>query len=70
MSITAGLGKLEEARKDLLRHWDTVRTYWHDPVSEKFEYEVVVMIDRKIKGVEPTLAQISDLLRKVHRECE
>jgi len=70
MSIASGAGKLEEARKDLLREWDRLRTYWHDPVSRKFENEVIIMIDRKIKGLTPTLEQLDDLLRKVHRDCE
>jgi len=70
MSISSCAGKLEEARKDLLREWDRVRSYWRDPVSQKFENEVIVKVDRKIKGVVPTLEQLDDLLRKMRRDCE
>jgi len=47
-----------------------VRHSWRDPVSERFEQEVIVTFERKIKSVIPTLDQIADLLNRVRRECK
>ncbi len=70
MSVASGRGRLEEAQRDLRRDWDRVQHYWHDGVSEKFEAEVVVMFDRKINSVLPTLDLINDLLQRVRRDCQ
>lgn len=70
MSLTSGRGRLEEARKELRRDWDRVHYYWDDSVSEKFETEVVVMFERKINAVLPTLDLINDLLLRVRRDCQ
>ncbi len=70
MSVASGRGRLEEAQRDLRRDWDRVRHYWDDGVSAKFETEVVVMFDRKINSVVPSLDLINDLLQRVRRDCQ
>lgn len=70
MSVSAGRAQLEEARKDLRRNWDRVRHSWRDPVSERYEQEVIVTFERKIKSVIPALDQITDLLNRVRRDCK
>ncbi len=70
MSVTSGRGKLEEARKDLLRNWQHTRQFWNDPVAERFELKIIVPIDRKITSALPSLDMIADLLRRARRECE
>ena len=57
MSIGTGRGRLEEARKDLLRNWDRAKHSWHDPVSRDFEERVIVKFDRRIKGTTPNIDQ-------------
>ena len=70
MSVTAGLGKLEKAEKELRRRWAEVRTSWYDRNSDAFDENYVAPLLARLRTVELVMGNMATTLQKARRDCE
>jgi hypothetical protein len=70
MSVTAGLGKLERAEKDLRRAWAEVRASWYDRNSEIFEEKYVTPLLARLKTMKLLMGTMATTLQKARTDCE
>ena len=70
MSVTAGLGRLRRAGKDLRAQWGEVKTAWHDENSRRFEARYIAPFLSQARRVELTMAHMATILQKVRHDCE
>lgn len=70
MSITAGMGKLKRAEKDLRMAWLDVRAFWRDENSRLFEQRYIAPLLTRLRTVEATMGEMANVIQKVRRDCE
>ncbi len=70
MSVTAGLGKLKQAAKDLRIQWAEVRSAWQDDNSRRFQEDRVEPLLARLRMVELAMAQMASVLQQARRDCE
>jgi hypothetical protein len=70
MSVTAGLGKIRRAAKDLRGHWNDAKVFWHDENSRRFEERHIVPFLARLRTVELTMGHMAAVLQKARRDCE
>jgi hypothetical protein len=69
MSVTAGLGKLRSAAKDLRMQWNEVQAEWHDENTRRFQTRYVEPLFARLRMVELALAQMASVVEKARRDC-
>ncbi len=70
MSVTAGLGKLKQAAKDLRIQWAEVRSAWQDDNSRRFQEDRIEPLLARLRMVELAMAQMASVLQQARRDCE
>lgn len=70
MSVTAGLGKLRAAAKDLRLQWAEVQVEWHDDNMRHFQTRYIEPLFVRLHMVESALAQMASVLQKARHDCE
>ena len=70
MSVSAGLGKLKRAGKDLRAQWGEVSTAWHDDNTRRFEEKYVGPLLARLRTVELTMGHMATVLQKARHDCE
>lgn len=70
MSVTAGLGKLDRAEKDLRRQWAEARVSWYDRNSDAFAEKYVMPLLARLRTVELVMGSMATTLQKARRDCE
>ncbi len=70
MSVSAGLGKLKRAAKDLRAAWNEVRGDWQDENSRHFEETYVAPLLARARTAELTMAQMASVVQQAHQDCE
>jgi hypothetical protein len=70
VSVTAGLGKLRSAAKDLRLQWNEVQAAWHDENTRRFQARYIEPLFVRVRMVELALAQMASVLEKARHDCE
>jgi hypothetical protein len=70
MSVSASLGKLREARKDLRVRWAEVTESWRDENSRRFEERYLTPLTARIRQVELAMGHMAAILQKARHDCE
>ncbi len=70
MSVTAGLGKIKRASKDLRRHWSEAKVSWRDRNSRLFEDKYVAPLLARLNTLELTMGNMISTLSKARHDCE
>lgn len=70
MSVTAGLGKLKHAAKDLRVQWSQAKSAWHDENSRRFEERYVAALLVRLRTLELTMAHMATVLQQARHDCE
>ncbi|NLG44380.1 MAG: hypothetical protein GX547_14140 [Phycisphaerae bacterium] len=69
MSVTAGLGKLRTAAKELRMQWNEVQVEWHDDNMRRFQANHIEPLFVRVRMVELALAQMASVLEKARQDC-
>lgn len=70
MSVTAGVGKLRKATKDLRIQWREAQTAWRDENSRRFEEKYIAPLLARARTTELTMARMATVLQNVRHDCE
>ncbi len=70
MSVSAGMSRMERARKDLLAEWSRTRQAWRDTMAERFEATYLEPADADLRQTVSAMEQLAASLHRVRRECE
>jgi hypothetical protein len=70
MSVTAGLGKLKSAAKDLRIEWNAVQAVWQDENTRRFQTNYIEPLFVRVRMVELALAQMASVLEKARQDCQ
>jgi hypothetical protein len=70
MSVSAGHGKLKEARRLLAARWAETRVLWHDEVRDQFETQYIAPLMSQLRAAEEAFELMGSVLGKVRRDCE
>lgn len=70
MSVTAGLGKLKEAAKDLRAQWNEVKGCWQDENTRHFQENHIEPLLARLRMVELAMGHIASVLQQARRDCE
>jgi len=70
MSVTAGLGKLKSAAKDLRIEWNVVQAVWQDENTRRFQTNYIEPLFVRVRMVELALAQMASVLEKARQDCQ
>ena len=68
-AMTADLARLEDAYKNLVLKWETVREQWQDGNAEAVEEQFLVPLTQIIGATVPAIGQMGDELAKSVRTC-
>ncbi len=69
MSMGVSRARLKAAMKELLVHWDLVKTKWDDPVSADFEKKFLGTLDPKVRAAASAMEKMEGILAQVRRDC-
>ena len=70
MSLSAGAGGLEEARKVLLARWREVRSGWSDDVARRFEEDVIEPLAKDLTRGAEAMNAAATQASAARRDCE
>lgn len=70
MSARVGATNLEEAVRELARHWQHTRNYWRDQKALEFEHTYLEKLPHSITRAKQIMEEMDLLLRKVKQDCE
>ena len=62
--------KLRQAHKTLMAQWDQARSDWDDTVSQKFGDKYIFPVDQDVRAALAAMEHMTDVLRRVQRDCE
>jgi hypothetical protein len=69
-NVVSGATRMEQALKTLRLKWETVAQTWTDSVRADFEKDVLIPLERQITSTTRAIADLGEILTKVHRDCE
>jgi hypothetical protein len=69
MSVTAGLGRLRRAAKDLRTQWGEVKTVWHDENCRRFGENHIEPLLARLRTVELAMGHIAAVLQRARHDC-
>ena len=70
MSARVGATNLEEAVRELARHWQQTRQYWRDQKAMEFEKTYLEKLPNAIVRAKQIMEEMDLLLRRVKKDCE
>ncbi len=70
MSVTAGLGKLKQAGKDLRVQWNEAKGAWQDENTRLFQQNKIEPLLQRLRMVEMAMGQIASVLQQARHDCE
>lgn len=70
MSVSASLGKLKQAAKDLRMQWHAVRQSWRDDNSRRFEERYLAPLLGRLRRAEMAMGHMTSILQKARHDCE
>ncbi len=70
MSVSAGMGKLRDAAKQLRLQWFEVQGSWQDENARRFHENHVAPLLARLRMVEQAMSQIGSTVQKARRDCE
>ena len=70
MSVTASLGKLKNAAKDLHLQWSEVQAFWYDENARHLQTNYLEPLLARVRMVELAMGQIAAVLQKARHDCE
>ena len=70
MSARVGASNLEEAVKELARHWEQTRQSWRDTKAQEFQRLYLDRLPHIIANARNLMEQTDVILRKVRTDCE
>jgi hypothetical protein len=69
MSLNTGYAKLNLALDALRLRWDETRAHWNDPVSQRFEEDYWLSLERQVQDTLRETDQLAHALVKARQEC-
>ncbi len=70
MSVSAGMARMERARKDLLAEWQRTRQSWRDTMADRLEKEVIEPADGDVRQTVEAMETLAGMLSAARRDCE
>ncbi len=70
MSMGVSRARLDAAMKQLLVHWEIVKTQWDDPVSREFEARHLKGLGPAIQSTANAMEKMEAILARARRDCE
>ena len=70
MSVTAGLGKMRQAAKDLRWQWAEVQSAWKDENCRRFQENTIEPLLARLRTVELAMGHISSVMQQARHDCE
>ncbi len=69
MSMGVSRARLDASMKQLLVHWEIVKTQWDDPVSREFETRHLKALEPAVRGTTNAMEKMEAILARARREC-
>lgn len=69
MSVRTGQANLTKAAKALLTSWQRTKEYWRDENSQRFEDEVLGLLQAELRKADPAMTHIEGVLNQVRADC-
>lgn len=70
MSMSASVGKLKQAEKDLRIRWGEVKTAWQDDNSRHFQEDRIEPLLARLRAVELAMTHMASVLQQARHDCE
>jgi hypothetical protein len=70
MGLQESRGKLARSMKDLLAQWSLTRASWNDANAERFEREVLHMLEMDLRNAAGAMDQMGALLAQIRSQCD
>jgi hypothetical protein len=70
MSVTAGLGKLKQAGKDVRSAWADATSAWRDENCRLFQENHIDPLLARLHAVELALGHMASVLQQARNDCE
>ena len=70
MGLTESRGKLSRSVKDLRAQWSLVRASWNDANAERFEREILTMLEMDLRNAAGAMDQMGALIAQIRSQCE
>ena len=70
MGVDYSRNRLQQTLKDLMHRWEKATETWDDQVSRDFQQSYLNPLPPRIKTTMESMQGMSDLLRKMKRDCE
>ncbi len=70
MSVSAGMGKLRDASKQLRQQWAEVQSSWQDENARRFYENHLAQLLARLRAAELAMSQIASTVQKARHDCE
>jgi hypothetical protein len=70
MSARVGATNLDEAVKELSRHWDRTRSSWRDAKAHEFQRTYLDKLPQVLMRAKTIMEETDTVLRRIHKDCE
>lgn len=70
MGMQESRGKLARSMKDLIAQWSLTRTAWNDVNAERFEQQVLHMLEMDLRNASGAMDGMGALISQIRNQCE
>lgn len=69
MGVDFSRTRLQQTLKELMLRWEKANVDWDDQVSREFKETYLDHLDSKVKTTMDAMEKMSELLRRLKRDC-
>ena len=69
MGVDQSRGRLQHSYKELMARWEEANAFWDDRVSREFNETYLEPLEPRIRATMEAMEDMSELLRKIKRQC-
>lgn len=69
MGVDFSRTRLQQTLKELMLRWEKANVDWDDQVSREFKETYLNQLDSKVKTTMDAMEKMSELLRRLKRDC-
>ena len=69
MGVDFSRTRLQQTLKELMLRWEKANVDWDDQVSREFKETYLNQLDSKVKTTMDSMEKMSELLRRLKRDC-
>ena len=69
MGVEQSRSRLQQSHKELMFRWEKANAFWDDGVSREFGERFLDPLEPRIRATMEAMEEMSELLRKIKRQC-